>query len=173
MDGDEKPDKIGGTARIVHYRLTGALDEQRWDIVRRSRILAPLPLDRPQPGPAWVINLKTLKKAKQYRRCAIEQWEPQSESGQENDAGRPRKIRLTDRLRQDFDRLWLASEIGVFNRKVRDINQKDWEKQVKRAGDDEGAPGPAPRAPWVPIGASTPHPRGDHPESIAAGGGDA
>ena len=39
--------------------------------------------------------------------------------------------------------------------------------------DEEGAPGPGPRTPGIPVGESTPNPRGEYSEPVADGCGDA
>ena len=121
MPRGEQPDKIGGTARIVDYRLTAEPDPARRDIARRSQVLAPLPLDRSQPGPAWVIDLDRLQLADQTQLGAVELWEPvtrpEDEETEGETAKHPVAIRRTPLTtkRHDFERLWLATAIEAFN----------------------------------------------------------
>jgi hypothetical protein len=146
MPGGESPDRVGGTARIVTYQLTGALDDTSWDIVRRSRILAPLPLDRPQPGPAWVIDLDKLRQGRRSQRRAIKLWEPRpAKHAQETKkpaAEGPRqqadeRIRIRKGSYRGFRRLWLATAIEAFNAELPVIDEAEWKKQVEdRAGKD-------------------------------------
>jgi hypothetical protein len=129
MPGGEKPDKTGGTARILDYRVKAEPDPVRRDIARRSQVLAPLPLDRSQPGPAWVIDLDRLDPAKQTQLGAVDLWEPvirreYEETHGANEANEATKhpvaIRTTSltRKHRDFQRLWLASAIEAFNLKL-------------------------------------------------------
>jgi hypothetical protein len=124
MPRGEQPDKIGGTARIVDYRLTAEPDPARRDIARRSQVLAPLPLDRSQPGPAWVIDLDRLELADQTQLGAVELWEPVTRQEDEETEGEtarhPVAIRRTPLTtkRHDFERLWLATAIEAFNFKL-------------------------------------------------------
>jgi Ca2+/Na+ antiporter len=119
----EKPGKIGGTARIVDYRVKAKPDQTCRDIARRSQVLAPLPLDRSQPGPAWVIDLDGLDTAEKPKLGAVELWEPVTghEYAESEQASEPAKhpiaIRKTPLTRDgpEFERLWLASAIETFN----------------------------------------------------------
>ncbi len=60
MDAGERPDRVGGTARIVDYRLRGMPDEHARRVIARSRELRfELGLDHPQTGPLWLFDLAT------------------------------------------------------------------------------------------------------------------
>jgi hypothetical protein len=64
MAEDETPDKIGGTARIVNYRVHGILDARGRDVVERSQVLPP-----PQvigighAGACWLVDLQRFETA--------------------------------------------------------------------------------------------------------------
>jgi len=54
----ETPDRLGGTARVVDYRLTGSPDVAAREVMQASRELClPPPLDGPRGGGVWRINL--------------------------------------------------------------------------------------------------------------------
>lgn len=54
---DEQPDKEGGTARVVAYRLSGQPDAVARAVIRGSSALAPpLPLDSGSLGSVWQID---------------------------------------------------------------------------------------------------------------------
>ncbi len=58
MDAGERPGRVGGTARIVDYRLRGVIDESAARVIARSRELwLPSELDHPPTGPVWMLNL--------------------------------------------------------------------------------------------------------------------
>jgi hypothetical protein len=58
LPADEVPDRLGGTARVVHYRLTGAPDLAGREVIEASRELARPPvLDRPGGRAVWQIDL--------------------------------------------------------------------------------------------------------------------
>jgi hypothetical protein len=136
MPRGEQPDKIGGTARIVDYRVKAEPDPIRRDIARRSQVLAPLPLDRSQPGPAWVIDLDRLDPTKQTQLGGVELWEPvkRPEDEQSLDTRHPNEteehpvvIRKTPLIAEgsDFERLWLATGLDTFNMRLprREVRQ--------------------------------------------------
>ncbi len=57
MPGTEQPGRVGGTARIVNYRLKGSLDGDAQDVVRRSSVLPkPDALQMVRPGFVWLID---------------------------------------------------------------------------------------------------------------------
>lgn len=59
LQSDEQPDRLGGTARIVDYRVRGEPDNLAKSVIARSTELhARGPLDHPGAGPAWIIDLK-------------------------------------------------------------------------------------------------------------------
>jgi hypothetical protein len=54
---DERPDKTGGTARVVHYRLTRRSDPIIHEVMRASdAVCPPLQLDTAVLGPVWQID---------------------------------------------------------------------------------------------------------------------
>jgi hypothetical protein len=135
MDSDEPPARIGGTSRIVEYRVAASLDARRRDILRRSQVLAPLTLDGPQPGPAWVIDLRRLDRAKPSQLAAVEQWEPlppehRPASHRGHGAPTPIEIRKTPltSMRHDMARLRLATGIEGFNDEVARVAEAIWRK---------------------------------------------
>jgi hypothetical protein len=61
MPAAEKPDRVGGTARIVEYQLRGAFDATSERINEQSQILLPpVHLDAPRRGPVWLVDLDTV-----------------------------------------------------------------------------------------------------------------
>jgi hypothetical protein len=55
----EMPGKIGGTARIVNYRVHGVLDDRAKDVIHRSQVLPPQPPIRiGHPGACWLIDVQ-------------------------------------------------------------------------------------------------------------------
>jgi hypothetical protein len=57
MPQGEQPDKTGGTARVVHYRLTGRPDPIVRGVMRASdAVCPPLQLDTAVLGPVWLID---------------------------------------------------------------------------------------------------------------------
>jgi hypothetical protein len=131
MPGDEQPGLIGGTARIVDYRIRGELDADARDIVRRSAVLREMPpLDRPPSGPVWVIDLAAVD------RLAA-------------DGGLyPFTVRLPadERIRKPAtngylirESLRLVDRTEAFNRRVLRIDDKRWERDVEqKAGSSRG-----------------------------------
>jgi hypothetical protein len=77
MEAGERPDKIGGTARVVRQRLSGELDEHARDIVRRSSALVDPPrlVDR-HAGPVWIVDLATLIEAPSAPDKSLLVWAP-------------------------------------------------------------------------------------------------
>jgi hypothetical protein len=133
MPGDEEPDKIGGTARIVYYRLRLLFDAACRDIRRRSQVLAPLPLDRPQLGPVWVIDLDALKGGDSpLNAIALWEWDSGEAPAQ------PAKIEPRPLTRPwNVTRLWLATALNRFNKQVQRTPETKWRENVEgRAGPD-------------------------------------
>jgi hypothetical protein len=131
MPDDEQPGLIGGTARIVDYRIRGEFDADARDIVRRSAVLREMPpLDRPPSGPAWVIDLATVERLSA------------------DDGLHPFTVRLPadERVRKPATHgyligqsLRLVDRIEAFNRRVLRIDDKRWEHDVEqKAGSRRG-----------------------------------
>lgn len=58
MPRSERADKIGGTARIAKFRVSGELDDIARNVMEHSQILsAAPPLDIVHSGPLWLIDL--------------------------------------------------------------------------------------------------------------------
>ena len=58
LPADEQPDRLGGTARVVDYRLTGSPDAAAREVMQASGELCPPPvLDRARGSPVWRIDL--------------------------------------------------------------------------------------------------------------------
>ncbi|MEI9988466.1 MAG: hypothetical protein WDM86_00360 [Rhizomicrobium sp.] len=61
MDASEMPGRVGGTARIARYRVTGSMDEVACDVTERSAVLTPpSPLDMAHPRPLLLIDLAAM-----------------------------------------------------------------------------------------------------------------
>lgn len=57
MPAEEMPDRLGGTARVVDYRLTGRPDRQARQVLQQSvEVCEPKPLDQGRLGPLWLID---------------------------------------------------------------------------------------------------------------------
>ncbi len=57
MPDDEQPDQVGGTARVVQYRLSGRPDTVAIRVIETSAaVAAPRPLDIAALGPLWLID---------------------------------------------------------------------------------------------------------------------
>jgi len=126
MPGDEAPGRVGGTARIVHYRLNGQFDDVSKDILARSQELrAPNLLDDPHSGSVWLIDLAA---AAADRAVPTRVLFPAQGTGGPFGVDKPvdASLKLVDRL----DR---------FNRRILDIPEKRWQRDVvERAGADSG-----------------------------------
>ena len=58
MPRGERADKIGGTARIVKFRVSGELDDDARNVMQYSQVLSIVPpLDIVRAGPLWLIDL--------------------------------------------------------------------------------------------------------------------
>lgn len=58
MRGDEKPDRLGGTARVVAARLRGEPDAQAAEVMAHSTEVAePLPMQPREPEPVLLLDL--------------------------------------------------------------------------------------------------------------------
>lgn len=65
MSAGERPDRVGGTARVIQYRLRGPFDAVADRIAAQSQVLRqPMDLDTPQGGPVWLVDLATVDSAK-------------------------------------------------------------------------------------------------------------
>jgi hypothetical protein len=75
MAADEPLNGIGGTARVVDYRVRGG-DVQASGIVQRSAEVRPLDeLDSPQTGPVWLIDLDIVDRSPRALLRAVQLWE--------------------------------------------------------------------------------------------------
>lgn len=60
MAADEQPGRVGGTARIVDYRLHAKPDRDTWQVLDHSTWLRkPILLDETNTGPVWLIDPST------------------------------------------------------------------------------------------------------------------
>jgi hypothetical protein len=77
MPDDEQPDdgKVGGTARVISYRLRGA-DAVARRIIGQSRELRPHDdLDSPQTGPVWLIDPNAAARTGDAPLRSVQLWE--------------------------------------------------------------------------------------------------
>jgi hypothetical protein len=135
MDASEKPDRVGGTARVVYYRLHGIPDADARRVIARSRELRlQSELDCPQTGPVWLIDLRTTGNDPNPLR-AISLWRAVRATGNTMADFWSRLLGLSSRTATDAvpvdKRLWrhandliervpLLRRIDVFNGLVRD-----------------------------------------------------
>ena len=107
MPGTEQPNRIGGTARIAHYRACGRLDEIANDVAMRSRVLPhATPLELVRPGSFWLVDLGAISDAEQ---SLAGPWFKICDGASKNTE------RLRDRTKHS---LRLADRIDRFNRRV-------------------------------------------------------
>jgi hypothetical protein len=139
MSSSELPGKIGGTARIIDYRVRGTPDEIARSIIERSEMLPPwTPLDGPQPAPAWLIDLDRVgKDAANSPLRAVDLWRPSLAEPW----GRIDVEKITWQREQDLiNDLSLAGRIEVLNRQMHQIGDERWERYVEaRARREEAA----------------------------------
>ena len=131
MSAEEKPGRLGGTARIVNYRLRGTPDEDALAVIEQSQELRlPIPLDRPPTGPVWLIDLAALGNLP---------------AGHE--PGDPTVMLPTyGVLRERPERRWpIVASLGTlrridkFNRRVAALGNEQWRLGVEaRSGPDAG-----------------------------------
>ena len=128
MEAAEPPGKIGGSARIVHHRLTGELDADTIRVVRRSEVLLEPPrlADR-HTGPVWVVDLDRLDRNPGAPADALLVWNP-------GDAGpAPLGAKPATTLS-----LTLADGVEGFNRRVSRLSGPAWKALEARAGPHRG-----------------------------------
>ncbi len=131
MAGDEKPGRIGGTARIADYRLRGELDSHARAVVERSQLLrGAMVLDRPRTGALWLIDLATVGGKPGTRPphgCEVRL------PGEE-----PQRRPWSDRAAVD-ESLLLVHGLAIFNRRALALEDAAWQRDVEaRAGPDAG-----------------------------------
>ncbi|HYC14577.1 MAG TPA: hypothetical protein VEC75_10020, partial [Stellaceae bacterium] len=127
MPASEKPDRIGGTARIVHYRLNGPFDDTSHDVLERSRVLHPPELlDSVRSGPVWLVDPATADAPGDFPASVL--------LPPDRTVGWPR---TPSRLLAAS--LALVDRLDRFNRRVLTIPEERWQASVVRlAGDDTG-----------------------------------
>ena len=127
----EEPGKTGGTARIVHHRLHGELDETEAAIRRRSDVLSqPVRLDDAHAGPVWVIDLMRLRDTSQAPAAALMIRIP----GHPHPASPENHYAIKDSF-------LLADAVEELNRRIMGVPQADWATLEKRAGPHTGDAG--------------------------------
>jgi hypothetical protein len=135
MSAQEQPDRVGGTARIVDYRLRGEPDSIAERVINHSEALRkPVDLDSPQPGPVWLIDLDAADDSSVQPLRSVQLWISRTDrhGGTEIEkVGHPGAEGLVSRLR-------LASRIDVFNQLAMEVGEDKWQKEVAaRARRDE------------------------------------
>src|SRR5262249_15226486 len=76
MPANEEPGRVGGTARIVDYRLRGA-DAIAQRIIDHSQVLRQRDtLDSPQTRPVWLIDLGPVGETSGDPLRSVSLWEP-------------------------------------------------------------------------------------------------
>jgi hypothetical protein len=128
MEAGEQPAKIGGSARIVHQRLSGELDAHARDIVRRSDLLFEPPrlADR-LDGPVWVIDLARLIEAPREPTQALLVADRGQETPAPVGAGGARAVGFT-----------LADSLEAFNHRLDRMNSRRRSELERRAGATRG-----------------------------------
>lgn len=133
MPAAEQPDRIGGTARIVEYRLHGTWDVTAERIIGHSQVLKkPVDLDSPQTGPLWLIDLDGADSTLDHPLRSVQLWQP---GRHQINATEKIKWRRAEEL---IDRLRLANRINAFNALANEIENGQWQREVEaRARRDE------------------------------------
>jgi hypothetical protein len=134
MPASEQPDRVGGTARILDFRLRGTPDLTSERIIQNSGVLRkPILLDSPQDGPAWLVDLDAVGKAQSSPLSAVQCWY------RKNGAPETKVVKIPNK--QDYDLvhpLHLAKRINSFNELAKSIDDETWRKDVAaRARRDE------------------------------------
>jgi hypothetical protein len=107
MPADEKPDRLGGTARVVDYRLTGRPDRAAREVFRGSaEICAPRPLDQGRLGPLWLIDAPTAAEGSVAPADLFTIWpaDPRHDSAKDR-GGLAERMRASLTLARGFDGL--------------------------------------------------------------------
>ncbi len=91
MPADEQAYLVGGTARIVDFRLRGD-DETSRRIIEHSQVLRRR-LDSPQTGPVWLIDLNTVDRTRSDPLRSVCLWEPLHHSPDVTHSGTRPRIR--------------------------------------------------------------------------------
>ena len=137
MPASEAPGKVGGTARVLDFRVRGDADDTASRAIEGSEVLRQRqPLDWPEPGLAWLIDLDRVATPQVTSALgSVQLWRPRllEASGQievEKISSYGCKEDLVRELR-------LAARIEAFNRRVIEIDDQRWEREVEeRAGKD-------------------------------------
>ncbi|MEI9996700.1 MAG: hypothetical protein WDM91_19030 [Rhizomicrobium sp.] len=99
MAADETPGRLGGTARIVAYKLRGHFDEDAATVAARSSVVdEPCPLDVVPAGTVWVVDLGAPQAPVQVR---------SNMAGRES--GTDRSLPLAGQI-EEFNRRTIAAE---------------------------------------------------------------
>ena len=121
MPADERPGRVGGTARVVDYRLRGKPDRDARSVLEHSNVLRkPILLDRANTGPVWLIDLD----AEDSKQAGLSRWIkvllPDSEipeSSETSEVSETSRNATPDR--QLLDRsLLLIRHLDGFNRRI-------------------------------------------------------
>ncbi|MCC6775464.1 MAG: hypothetical protein IT537_02340 [Hyphomicrobiales bacterium] len=131
MSAGETPDRVGGTARVVQYRLRGPFDPIAERIAAQSQVLRqPMDLDTPQGGPVWLVDLATVESATVDRSPdlgSVELWEPRAE----DPAATISVEQLADPGETGLRRsLRFGRQINAFNILATGITERQWRREV-------------------------------------------
>jgi hypothetical protein len=118
MPADERPGRVGGTARVVDYRLRGKPDRDARSVLEHSNVLRkPILLDQANTGPVWLIDLD----AEDSKQAGLSRWIkvllPDSEIPETSETSETSQSATPDR--QLLDRsLLLIRHLDGFNRRI-------------------------------------------------------
>ena len=122
MPADERPGRVGGTARVVDYRLRGRADRDARLVLEHSNVLRkPSLLDQANTGPVWLVDLDAAESKRAGLSGSIKVLLPDSETTETS---------TPDRLLERS--LALIGYLEAFNRRV--------PRQVTGQKADLGAP---------------------------------
>lgn len=135
MRSDERPGRVGGTARIIDYRLRGKADQISERIIRNSSVLRKsVILDFPQGGPIWLVDLDTVNRSQGCPLRSVQCWYRKDDGTPDSKIDKVPWKRDDDLIRP----LRLANRINAFNVLAKGIDEDTWRKDVAaRARRDE------------------------------------
>jgi hypothetical protein len=127
MPADEQPGRIGGTARIVDFRLRGRADRHARAVFERSTMLRKrILLDQADTGPVWLVDLYAAEDRQEKLPSPMKVLLPDPETPKESETSASGG-RLLERS------LLLIRHLDAFNRR---IPPQDTGQVAKRSGPD-------------------------------------
>jgi hypothetical protein len=124
MPAEEQPGRVGGSARIVEFRLAGPDRRAAEIIARSSELRPPVVLDAPQTGPVWLVDLGRVDAAPKAPLRAVTLRRPTTDAGEAGAPGTTRWLRRRDLV----DGLELATAIERLNAHLVGLSAREWQR---------------------------------------------